>query len=178
LAGDVFEPIVLPFYALPKIALAPLLVLIFGIGVEAKVVLVALMVFFIVFFTTFRGMRMVDRDLVVNARGMGAGRIDVWQTIAIPQAAVWVLSGLRLALPSAFHGAIVGEFIAATQGVGFLIRTASTTFDIAGVFAGVFVLLVVSGIILALMKQVERYVLRWQATDSIQSRQDLSPNPS
>lgn len=163
-AGDILEPIILPFYALPKVALAPLFVLVFGVGISAKVMLVALMVFFIVFFITFRGTRAVDRDLVVIARVMGASRVDTWRTIALPHASVWMLSGLRLALPSAFHGAVVGEFIAASAGVGFLIRKATATFNTTGVFAGVVVLLVAASILIALVKRVEQRVLRWQHT--------------
>ena len=128
--GDAFEPIIMPFYALPKVALAPLFVLLFGIGIGAKgVMLVALMVFFITFFTTFKGTRGVDRDLIVVARMMGASRVDTWRSIALPHASVWMLSGLRLALPSAFHGAVVGEFIAASAGIGFLIRKSTATFN-------------------------------------------------
>jgi NitT/TauT family transport system permease protein len=160
--GDVFEPIIMPFYALPKVALAPLFVLLFGIGISAKVMLVALMVFFITFFTTFKGTRGVDRDLIVVARMMGASRVDTWRSIALPHASVWMLSGLRLALPSAFHGAVVGEFIAASAGIGFLIRKSTATFNTTGVFAGVLVLLVVASLLLAGMKRVERYLLRWQ----------------
>jgi len=162
--GDILEPIILPFYALPKVALAPLFVLVFGVGISAKVMLVALMVFFIVFFVTFRGTRAVDRDLVVIARVMGAGRVDTWRSIALPHASVWMLSGLRLALPSAFHGAVVGEFIAASDGVGFLIRKATATFNTTGVFAGVVVLLVAASILIGAVKRVERRVLRWQDT--------------
>lgn len=160
--GDILEPIILPFYALPKVALAPLFVLVFGVGISAKVMLVALMVFFIVFFVTFRGTRAVDRDLVVIARVMGAGRVDTWRSIALPHASVWMLSGLRLALPSAFHGAVVGEFIAASEGVGFLIRKSTATFNTTGVFAGVVVLLVAASILIGAVKRVERWVLRWQ----------------
>jgi NitT/TauT family transport system permease protein len=166
-AGDILEPIILPFYALPKVALAPLFVLVFGVGISAKVMLVALMVFFIVFFITFRGTRAVDRDLVVIARVMGASRVDTWRTIALPHSSVWMLSGLRLALPSAFHGAVVGEFIAASAGVGFLIRKSTATFNTTGVFAGVVVLLVAASILIALVKRVEQWVLRWQSTTDL-----------
>lgn len=161
--GDVLQPVILPFYALPKTALAPLFVLWFGVGILTKTMFAALLVFFLVFFTTYQGTRKVDRDLVVIARVLGARRVDTWRTIALPSAAVWVFSGLRIGLPYAFRGAIVGEFIAASEGVGFLIRLSGARFNTAGVLAGVVVLIVVSAALLALMKLIEQRVLRWQA---------------
>jgi NitT/TauT family transport system permease protein len=160
--GKLFEPLVLSLYTLPKIALAPLFVLWFGIGAANKIMFSAMLVFFMVFFTTFQGTRQVDRDLVNNARLLGASRWAIWTKIAIPYAAVWVFTGIRIGLPYALIGAIVGEFVAADSGVGFRIKEATSFFNTAAVFAGLLVLMAISMVLLGLLKLVELRVLRWQ----------------
>jgi len=160
--GDLFEPFVLALYTLPKIALAPLFVLWFGIGLTNKIMFSAMLVFFMVFFTTYQGTRQVDRDLVENARLLGADRWAVWTKIAIPYASIWVFTGIRIGLPYALIGAIVGEFVAAEAGVGFRIKEATSYFDTGAVFAGLMVLMLISFVLLALIKVIERRVLRWQ----------------
>lgn len=160
--GDVFEPFVLAFYTLPKIALAPLFVLWFGIGVLNKIMFSTMLVFFMVFFTTFQGTRQVDRELVVNARLLGADRFQIWTKIAVPHAAVWLFAGIRIGLPYALIGAIVGEFIAAEAGVGFRIRESTSFFDTAGVFAGLLALMGISLFCLGVLRVIERRALRWQ----------------
>jgi NitT/TauT family transport system permease protein len=160
--GDLLEPFVLAIYTLPKIALAPLFVLWFGIGVANKAMFAGMLVFFMVFFTTFQGTRQVDRDLVENARLLGATPWNIWTKIAVPYAAVWVFTGLRIGLPHALIGAIVGEFIAAEAGVGFRIKDATSFFDTSSVFAGLIVLMAISLFLLAGLKLIEKRVLRWQ----------------
>lgn len=167
--GDLFEPFVVSLYTLPKVALAPLFVLWFGIGVTNKVMFSALLVFFMVFFTTFQGTRQVDRDLVENAKLLGASRLQTWTKIAIPYSAVWVFTGLRIGLPYALIGAIVGEFVAADAGVGFRIKEATSLFDTAAVFAGLFLLMAISLLLLGVLKLVERRTLRWQTADMLDS---------
>lgn len=167
--GDLFEPFILALYTLPKIALAPLFVLWFGIGLTNKIMFSALLVFFMVFFTTYQGTRQVDRDLVENARLLGAERWDIWTKIAIPYSAVWVLTGVRIGLPYALIGAIVAEFIAASAGVGYRIKVATSFFNTAGVFAGLVLLMGISFTLLAMLRIVERRVLAWQnPKDSLQ----------
>jgi NitT/TauT family transport system permease protein len=160
--GDLLEPFILSLYTLPKIALAPLFVLWFGIGAFNKIMFSALLVFFMVFFTTYQGVRQVDRDLVENARLMGAQRMDVWTKIAIPYAAVWVFTGVRIGLPYSIIGAIVGEFIAAEAGVGFFIKQQSDFFNTGAVFAGLVVLMLISLTLLTTLKLIERWALGWQ----------------
>jgi NitT/TauT family transport system permease protein len=169
--GDLFEPFVMALYTLPKIALAPLFVLWFGIGITNKVMFASLLVFFMVFFTTYQGVRQVDRDLVENARLMGASPLDIWRKIAVPYAAVWVLTGLRIGLPYALIGAIVGEFIAAEAGIGFRIKEATSYFDTAEVFAGLFLLMGISLTLLGSLKLIEKRVLRWQTATGDTNRQ-------
>jgi NitT/TauT family transport system permease protein len=165
--GDLFEPFILSLYTLPKIALAPLFVLWFGIGVSNKVMFSAMLVFFMVFFTTFQGTRQVDRDLVENARLLGASRFHTWTKIAIPYSAVWVFTGLRIGLPYALIGAIVGEFVAADSGVGFRIKEATSFFNTAAVFAGLLLLMAISIMLLSILKLIERRALRWQTADTL-----------
>ena len=165
--GDLFEPFIVSLYTLPKIALAPLFVLWFGIGAFNKVMFSAMLVFFMVFFTTYQGTRQVDRDLVENARLMGAGRWDIWTKIAIPYAAVWVFTGIRIGLPYSLIGAIVGEFVAAEAGVGYRIKEATSFFNTASVFAGLLVLMAISLMLLAFLKLVEKRVLGWQNADGV-----------
>lgn len=160
--GNLFEPFILSLYTLPKVALAPLFVLWFGIGATNKIMFAAMLVFFMVFITTFQGARQVDRDLVENARLLGAGRWDVWTKIAMPYSAVWVFMGVRIGLPYALIGAIVGEFVAAEAGVGFRIKEATSFFNTAAVFAGLIVLMAISLFFLGALKLFERRVLRWQ----------------
>lgn len=160
--GDLFEPFVIAIYTLPKIALAPLFVLWFGIGLMNKVMFSGLLVFFMVFFTTFQGTRQVDRDLVENARLLGAGRFHVWTKVAVPYSAVWVFTGLRIGLPYSLIGAIVGEFVAAQAGVGFRIKESTAFFNTAAVFAGLLILMGISLTLLGLLKAVELRALRWQ----------------
>jgi NitT/TauT family transport system permease protein len=163
--GSLFEPFVLSLYTLPKIALAPLFVLWFGIGATNKIMFSAMLVFFMVFFTTFQGMRQVDRDLVENARMLGASRWGIWTKIAVPYSAVWVFTGIRIGLPYALIGAIVGEFVAAEAGVGFRIKEATSFFDTATVFAGLLVLMAISLVLLGILKLIEKRVLRWQTAN-------------
>jgi sulfonate transport system permease protein len=172
--GNLFEPIILSLYTLPKIALAPLFVLWFGIGLTNKVMFSAMLVFFMVFFTTFQGTRQVDRDLVENARVLGANRWDIWTKIAIPYSAVWMFTGVRIGLPYALIGAIVGEFVAAEAGVGFRIKEATSFFDTASVFAGLLVLMLISGILLGVIRIIERRVLRWQTAQGAVSQDELA----
>jgi NitT/TauT family transport system permease protein len=160
--GDLLEPFILSIYTMPKIALAPLFVLWFGIGPLNKIMFSALLVFFMVFFTTYQGTRQVDRDLVENARLLGAQRWDVWTKIAIPYASIWVFTGIRIGLPYALIGAIVGEFVAAEAGVGFFIKKQSDYFNTSAVFAGLIVLMVISLALLVSLKVFERWALRWQ----------------
>jgi NitT/TauT family transport system permease protein len=173
--GDLLEPFVLSLYTLPKIALAPLFVLWFGIGATNKIMFSAMLVFFMVFFTTYQGVRQVDRELVENARMLGASRWGIWTKIAVPYSAVWVFTGLRIGLPYALIGAIVGEFVAAEAGVGFRIKEATSFFNTAAVFAGLIVLMAISMVLLGALKLIEMRVLRWQTASGIVTTVEAAP---
>lgn len=159
-ASRLLNPFLLAFYALPKPALAPLFVLWFGLGAEPKIALAALLVFFLVFYNTYVGVRQVDRELIDIVRLMRGSRRDVLIKVVMPSALGWIFSGMQISVPYALIGAIVGEMIASNQGLGFLVQRSGAEFDTAGVFAA----LVVIGILgVAFNKLVDSVQVRLEA---------------
>jgi NitT/TauT family transport system permease protein len=146
------NPFLFAFYALPKIALAPLLVLWFGLGLQSKIALSTVIVFFLVFYNTFTGVREVDQDMIDTVRLMKARRHQVLLHVVIPSAMTWIFAGLKISVPYALIGAIVGELIAANRGLGFLVQRTGADFDTTGVFA---VLVVIGLLAIALNHAVE-----------------------
>ena len=161
LAG-IFEPYVMAFYGVPKIALAPLFIIWFGIGIWSKVALAAIMVFFLVFYNVYTGVRAVDRELVNLTLVMGASQRQLTTHVYLPAAAPYVLLGMRMAVPYSVIGVIVGEFTSSTQGLGLFIHEASSTYDPAGVFAGIVILLAFVVVANVLAGKLERRILRWK----------------
>ena len=164
LIARIVDPFIIAVYSLPKVALAPLFILWFGIGMTSKVILSATIVFFLVFYNTYAGVRAVDRELVNVVLLMGGSRRDVLHRVVIPSAATWIFNGLKISVPYALIGAVVGELIASDRGIGFVLKRASGTFDTAGVFASLVILMVVATILNQLVVYSERHVSRWQAT--------------
>jgi NitT/TauT family transport system permease protein len=158
----IFEPYVMAFYGVPKIALAPLFIIWFGIGMGSKIALASIMVFFLVFYNVFAGVRSVDRELVNLTLVMGANQRQLTYHVYLPAAAPYVMLGMRMAIPYSVIGVIVGEFTSSTQGLGLFIHEASATYDPAGVFAGIVILL---GFVMAagaLAGRLEHRLLRWR----------------
>jgi NitT/TauT family transport system permease protein len=171
LAADIFDPFFAGLNSLPRIALAPLLVIWFGIDIASKVVLAATLVFFLTFFTTLSGIRSVDPALVDVARVVGANERQIFRYVMLPGAAAWVINGLKMSLPYALIGVIVGEFLVASSGLGYRLNFYSTSYNTNGTFA---MLLVMMGLMMALnalMVLLERHALRWRAevTTSVQT---------
>ena len=158
----IFEPYVMAFYGVPKIALAPLFIIWFGIGIGSKIALAAIMVFFLVFYNVFAGVRTVDRELVNLTLVMGANQRQLTYHVFLPASAPFVMLGMRMAIPYSVIGVIVGEFTSSTQGLGLFIHEASATYDPAGVFAGIVILLGFVTIAGALAGRLERRLLRWR----------------
>ena len=158
----IFEPYVMAFYGVPKIALAPLFIIWFGIGIGSKVALASIMVFFLVFYNVFSGVRSVDRELVNLTLVMGANQRQLTYHVYLPAAAPFVMLGMRLAIPYSVIGVIVGEFTSATQGLGLFIHEASSTYDPAGVFAGIAILLAFVLAANFLAGRLEHRLLRWR----------------
>src|SRR6201992_1102366 len=158
----IFEPYLMAFYGVPKIALAPLFIIWFGIGMGSKIALASIMVFFLVFYNVFAGVRSVDRELVNLTLVMGANQRQLTYHVYLPAAAPYVMLGMRMAIPYSVIGVIVGEFTSSVQGLGLFIHEASATYDPAGVFAGIVILL---GFVIAanfLAGTLERRLLRWK----------------
>jgi NitT/TauT family transport system permease protein len=158
----IFEPYVMAFYGIPKIALAPLFIIWFGIGLWSKVALAAAMVFFLVFYNVYMGVRGVDAELVRLTMITGANERQLTRHVYLPAAAPFVIMGMRMAIPYSVIGVIVGEFTSSVQGLGLFIHEASSTYDPAGVFAGIAVLLAFVVIANVLASRLERRLLRWQ----------------
>ena len=123
--AEILDPFVLAVYSVPKVALAPLFIIWFGIGIWMKIVLAAVTVLFIVFFNTLAGVRNVDRDLTDAVWLMGAKPRDILMKVLVPSAMGWALTGVRIAIPYALIGAIIGELIASNRGIGYLISASA-----------------------------------------------------
>ena len=158
---EVLEPFLLAFYSIPKIALAPLFIVWFGLALTPKILLEALMVFFIVFMNTVAGVRSVDRGLIDVARVLGAGRLTLIRTILIPAAAPSIMAAIRVTFSRAMVGAILAEFIASTAGLGYMIVRAARQFDIATVFAGVVVIAALVMLVNAAIRLIEVRLFPW-----------------
>jgi NitT/TauT family transport system permease protein len=161
--AEIFEPIIMALYGIPRTALAPLFIVWLGIGIWSKVGVVFLLVFFLNFFNTYAGMKQMDQEYVDLARLMGARKLKLTFKVILPAVSPYILIGVKTSIPFAVIGAIVGEFIAATEGIGFFIRLSAGVFRTADVFVGIFVLML---LVIAMNKaadMVERRVLQWQA---------------
>lgn len=156
------EPFLVMFYAIPRVALAPLIIMWFGIGITSKIVLAATLVFFIVFMNTIAGIRAVSPQLISIARMMGASQSQLMTKIVLWAALPYILTALRLTIPTAMIGAIIGEFISSNRGIGWLVSAASSQYNTAGVFAGIFALLIVVAVLDLAVGGLEAYLLRWR----------------
>ncbi len=160
--SKIFEPYIVAMNSIPRIALVPLIILMFGLGDLSKIVTASIVVFFVVFFNTFEGTRSVDRDQIAAARLLGASELTVLRTVVIPSALAWVFASLTPAVSFALIGVIVGEFIGAERGLGKLIIEAEARANAAEMMVSIFVMMIV-GILLAFMvRRVQAYLLRWQ----------------
>jgi NitT/TauT family transport system permease protein len=158
----IFEPFLVAMNSLPRIAMVPLIILIFGLGDISKIVTALLVVFFVVFFNTFEGARSVDRDQINAARLLGATRWQITRTVIIPSALSWFFAALTPALSFSLIGVIVGEFIGAEQGLGRIIVEAEGRGDSTDMMLAMLVLMVVGIVLAALVRRVQNYLLRWQ----------------
>jgi len=161
-ASRLLNPYLNALNALPKVALAPLFVLWFGLGIESKIALAAVLVLFLVFLNTFAGVREVDQDLIDGARLMRATRTQVILKVIIPSAMSWVFAGLKIAMPYALIGAVLGEMIAANRGLGYLVQFSGSQFDTAGVFAVLFVIALLAVALNHLVDRLQSRIERWR----------------
>mgnify|MGYP003945505387 CR=1 FL=1 len=164
--ADVLGPYIKVLNSMPRIILAPIFLIWFGLGPASKVASAVVLVFFPVFFNAFQGAREVDRNLVANARILGASDRRVTLQVVIPSATSWIFTSLHVSFGFALIGAIVGEYIGATKGIGLLVSQSQNTFNAAGVYAAMVILAVVALAAEGLLTFVERRVFRWKPTNS------------
>lgn len=160
--ANVFGPFIKVLNSIPRIVLGSVFVLAFGLGMESKILLVIVLVFFGVFFNAFQGAREVDRNFIANATILGASRWQVTRQVVLPSAFTWIVASLHVAFGFALIGAIVGEFIGGLQGLGVLIKTAQGTFDANAVWAAMVIMAVVALVAEWLITRLEKRLLRWR----------------
>jgi len=160
--SGIFDPYLKIANALPRVVLAPIFTLWFGLGVLSKVAFGVTLVFFIVFFNTYQGIREVDRNLLDNTRMLGATERDLVRHVLFPSALVWILSSLHTSVGLALVGAVVGEYLGSGRGLGYVIAQAEGTFDTTGVFAGMTVLAIFTLAVDLAVTLIERRLLAWK----------------
>jgi NitT/TauT family transport system permease protein len=159
--AELLEPVMTVLNAIPRVILAPLFVIWLGIGLASKVALSFILVAVLIFFTVFTGIRQVDHRLVERVITLGGDRWALVRYVYLPSVAAWVLGNLKIAVGFAFTGACVGEFVAATHGLGYLLSFAQSTYNAALMFALILLILVVVLLIFAIAGRLEKYLLRW-----------------
>ncbi|MFI6950343.1 ABC transporter permease [Streptomyces sp. NPDC050422] len=169
-AADVLGPYIKVLNALPRIVLAPIFLIWFGLGPASKVASAVVLVFFPVFFNAFQGAREVDRNLVANSRILGASNRQVTLQVVIPSATSWIFTSLHVSFGFALIGAIVGEYIGATKGLGLLVAASQGTFNSAGVYAAMVILAIVALLAEGLLTFLEKRLFRWKPADADTAR--------
>jgi NitT/TauT family transport system permease protein len=160
--ADVFGPFIKMMNSIPRIVLGTVFVIWFGLGITSKVVLVVVLVFFAVFFNAFQGTREVDRNLIANARILGASQRKVTWQVVVPSAMTWIIASLHIAFGFALIGAIVGELLGSQRGLGLLIDNAKNSFNPSGVYAGMLIIGIVALVAEWLITLLEKRLLRWR----------------
>jgi NitT/TauT family transport system permease protein len=160
--ADVVEPLMVSLNSLPRITVAPMLVLWFGLGMTSKVLLSLFTVFFVIFFNTFLGVRSVDPELVKVVRTMGGDGRHVARMVVIPSVCSWIFAALRTSVSFALTGAVVGEFVGSTRGLGYRMLLAAGVMNTERVFAIMILLMIVGVSLVEVSRRVERHLLRWR----------------
>lgn len=161
-ASAILDPYIKAANSMPRVILAPIFALWFGLGIWSKVALAVTLVFFIVFFNVYQGVREVSPVVLANARMLGASRKQLLRTVYLPSATSWVFSSLHTSVGLAFVGAVVGEYLGSARGVGYLILQAEGTFDVNTVFAGIVVLTAFALALDGWVGRIERRLMKWQ----------------
>jgi NitT/TauT family transport system permease protein len=166
----VFDPYVKMINALPRVVLAPIFALWFGLGIASKVALGVTLVFFIVFFNVYQGVKEVSPTVLANARMLGMNERQLMRHVYWPSALSWMFSSLHTSVGFAVVGAVVGEYLGSAAGLGYIIQQAEGVFDVAGVFAGMFVLAVFVILIDMVVTVIEKRLLVWRPVASMDTR--------
>jgi NitT/TauT family transport system permease protein len=162
LAAAVLDPYIKALNSMPRVILAPIFAVWFGLGVASKVALGITLVFFIVFFNVYQGVKEVSPTVLASARMLGASQRQLLRHVYLPSATSWVFSSLHTSVGLAFVGAVVGEYLGSARGVGYLILQAEGTFDINTVMAGILVLTVFALVLDWAVGRVESRLMKWQ----------------
>ena len=170
LLSDVLSPYIKAANAIPRVVVGALFAISLGLDIKSKIATAGVLVFFVVFFNAFQGVREVDRNLVANARILGAGSRQLTTEIIIPSALSWIIASLHTSFGLALVGAVVGELFGATAGVGELIYAAKNNFDAAGVFAGMTLLAAMALVAEALITALENRLIRWRPPVATETR--------
>lgn len=160
--ADLLRPLIVALYNLPLLALAPLFIMLFGLGLLPSVVLVAVVVFFLVFFNTFAGAKAVDEDVIRSLQIIGASRVEVFCKVICPASIAWISSGLKVALPYSLAAATTGEMLTGGNGMGGVLNSAAQRFDIPSLYAALVVLMVVGMLLNVCAVRLEARLLRWR----------------
>lgn len=165
--GKIFVPIISAIQGIPQLTLAPLYILWFGIGLKSKVFLSALMVFFNVFSSTYNGIKNIDQKLIESATLLGASKAQILWNIVIPTSMPWIMSGIRIGASICMVGAIIGEYIGSSGGLGWMVTYASSFFQIRRVMSCIVVLLIVGLLVNSIFEKIERYILKWRSETNL-----------
>lgn len=160
--ADVLGPYIKVANSIPRIVLGSIFVLSLGLGMQSKIALATVLVFFIVFFNAFQGVREVDRNLLSNARILGASPRRLSTDVIIPSALTWIIASMHTSFSFALVGAVVGEFLGSTEGIGLMIQTAQGTFNANGVFAAMVILAVIALTSELLITSLENRLITWR----------------
>ena len=170
LLSDVMGPYIKAANSIPRVVLGALFAISLGLDIRSKIATAAVLVFFVVFFNAFQGVREVDRNLLANARILGADNRRLTTEIIIPSAMSWIIASLHTSFGLALVGAVVGELFGATQGVGELIYSSKNLFDANGVFAGMLLLAVLALVAEALITALENRLIKWRPQVAAETR--------
>jgi len=158
----IFEPMITAINGIPKVALAPLFLIMLGLGIWSKVAIASMTVFFVMFYNIYYGVKNLNTDLIHVLVLMGGSKLDVFRNVILPGSMPGIIAGLKAGVPFALIGVIVGEFIASDQGVGYYINNQTQEFNAGGTFAGIVLLVIIALILNSLVGLGERYALKWQ----------------
>ena len=161
--ADLLEPVMILLNAIPRVILAPLFVIWLGIGLASKLALATILVAVLIFFAVYNGVREVDRRLVERVRTLGGGRRTLVREVYVPSVTSWVLGSFKVAVGFAFTGAVVGEFVASSRGLGYLLQFAQSTYNAALTIALILIIMGVVLVLFACAERIERRLLRWRS---------------
>lgn len=157
-----FDPIFVAIYGLPKLALGPLFVIWFGLGLKSKVIMSTLLVFFLVFFNAYAGVKDVNIELINTLKLMGASRLQIVRKVMLPSCVPWIIASLRAGIGAAVGGAIMGEYLGTNKGLGFLVQTAGANYDITRVMSVILVMCILMLLLDTWGRRMEKSILKWR----------------